>query len=161
MRILRLLATLAPLMIVSQPALAAATVPSIPFERYTLKNGLQVVLVEDHRLPLVAVNIWYRVGAANESPGLTGFAHLFEHMMFAGTKHVPRGLADRLLEAAGGSDSNATTGNDRTNYFDTVPANQLELALWVHADRMGYLLDALDRTALAKQQDCVRKEARQ
>jgi zinc protease len=145
---------------------AAATTPSapvrtIPFEKYSLKNGLQVILVEDHRLPLVAVNIWYHVGAANESPGLTGFAHLFEHMMFAGTKHIPRGLADRLIEGAGATESNATTDFDRTNYFDTTPASQLELALWVHADRMGYLLDALDQTALANQQDVVRNELRQ
>src|SRR5262249_32393138 len=97
---------------------AVSPLPSIPFEKYTLGNGLQVILVEDHRLPIVAVNIWYRVGAANERAGLTGFAHLFEHMMFAGTKHIPRGVAERLLEAAGGSDSNASTGFGRTNYFD-------------------------------------------
>src|SRR5262245_21420283 len=149
----------------AQPAAPAAAVardlPSIRFERYTLKHGFQVILVEDHRLPLVAVNIWYRVGAANESPGLTGFAHLFEHMMFAGTKHIARGLSERLLEGAGGTESNATTSFDRTNYFDTVPSNQLELALWTHADRMGYLLDALDQTALANQQDVVRNELRQ
>jgi len=142
-------------------AAAVSPLPSIPFEKYVLGNGLQVILVENHRLPLVAVNIWYRVGAANERPGLTGFAHLFEHMMFAGTKHIPRGVAERLLEAAGGSDSNASTGFDRTNYFDTTPSNQLELNLWTHADRMGYLLDALDETALANQQDVVRNELRQ
>jgi zinc protease len=140
---------------------AAAPLPHIPFEKYTLPNGLEVILVEDHRLPMVAVNIWYHVGPANEAPGLTGFAHLFEHMMFAATKHVPRGLADRLLEGAGATDSNGSTDYDRTNYFDTVPSNQLELALWVHADRMGYLLDVLDQTALANQQDVVRNERRQ
>lgn len=140
---------------------APSDIPQIPFEKYTLKNGLEVILVEDKRLPLVAVNIWYHVGAANEEPGLTGFAHLFEHMMFAATKHVPRGMADRLLEGAGGSDSNGTTNNDRTNYFDTVPSHQLELALWIHADRMGFLLDVLDQTALANQQDVVRNERRQ
>jgi zinc protease len=149
------------LLATSLSATAATDLPTVPFERYTLKNGLQVILVEDRRLPLVAVNLWYRVGAANESPGLTGFAHLFEHMMFTGTKHVPRGLAERLLEAAGGTESNATTSFDRTNYFDTVPSHQLELALWAHADRMGYLLDALDQTALANQQDVVRNELRQ
>ncbi|HAT33285.1 MAG TPA: peptidase M16 [Janthinobacterium sp.] len=142
-------------------AAASAAIPNIPFEKYTLPNGLDVILVEDHKLPVVAVNVWYHVGPANEAPGLTGFAHLFEHMMFAATKHVPRGLADQLLEGAGATDSNGSTDFDRTNYFDTVPANQLELALWVHSDRMGYLLDVLDQTALSNQQDVVRNERRQ
>jgi len=139
----------------------AAAVPQVRYEKTTLPNGLEVILVEDHRLPIVAVNIWYHVGPANEAPGLTGFAHLFEHMMFAGTRHLPRGLADRLLEGAGATDSNGSTDYDRTNYYDTVPSNQLELALWVHADRMGYLLDVLDQTALSNQQDVVRNERRQ
>ena len=112
-------------------------------------------------MPIVAVNLWYHVGAANEEPGRTGFAHLFEHMMFTGSKHIRRGLAEELLAAAGVSDSNASTSFDRTNYFDTVPSNQLELALWTHADRMGYLLDSLDQTALTNQQDVVRNERRQ
>jgi zinc protease len=137
------------------------SVPRIPFEKYTLPNGLDVILVENHRLPLTAVNLWYHVGPANEAPGLTGFAHLFEHMMFAASKHVPRGKADKLLEGAGATDSNGSTDFDRTNYFDTVPSNQLELALWVHADRMGYLLDVLDQTALTNQIDVVRNERRQ
>jgi zinc protease len=140
---------------------ANGTLPRIAFEKTVLPNGLEVILVEDHRLPIVAVNIWYHVGPSNEAPGLTGFAHLFEHMMFAATRHVPRGEADRLLEGAGATDSNGSTDYDRTNYFDTVPANQLELALWVHADRMGYLLDVLDQTALSNQQDVVRNERRQ
>ena len=140
---------------------AAAEVPQVRYDKTTLPNGLEVILVEDHRLPIVAVNIWYHVGPANEAPGLTGFAHLFEHMMFAGTRHLPRGLADRLLEGAGATDSNGSTDYDRTNYYDTVPSNQLELALWVHADRMGYLLDVLDQTALSNQQDVVRNERRQ
>lgn len=136
-------------------------VPHIAFDKYTLPNGLQVILVEDKRLPLVAVNVWYHVGPANEAPGLAGFAHLFEHMMFAGSKHLPRGLADRLLEGAGATDSNGGTGYDSTSYYDTVPSNQLELALWVHADRMGYLLDVLDQKALTNQQDVVRNERRE
>ncbi|THC42876.1 pitrilysin family protein [Massilia sp. Mn16-1_5] len=135
-------------------------IPNIAFDKYVLPNGLQVILVEDKRLPLVAVNVWYHVGPANEAPGLTGFAHLFEHMMFAGSKHLPRGLADRLMEGAGASDSNGSTDYDRTNYYDTVPSNQLELALWVHADRMGYLLDVLDQKSLTNQQDVVRNERR-
>ncbi|OYO31021.1 pitrilysin family protein [Janthinobacterium sp. PC23-8] len=142
-------------------AAGATAVPHIAYEKYTLPNGLEVILVEDHKLPVTAVNIWYHVGPANEAPGLTGFAHLFEHMMFAATKHVPRGLADQLLEGAGATDSNGSTDFDRTNYFDTVPSNQLELALWTHSDRMGYLLDVLDQTALTNQQDVVRNERRQ
>lgn len=118
-------------------------------------------MVADHRLPLVAVNVWYHVGAANETPGRTGFAHLFEHMMFAGSKHIPNGMADSLLEAAGGDTSNGSTSFDRTNYFETVPSNQLELSLWIHADRMGYMLDVLDAKALAVQQAVVRNERRQ
>lgn len=147
----------------SSAAATETTLPGIPniaFDKYTLPNGLQVILVEDKRLPLVAVNVWYHVGPANEVPGLTGFAHLFEHMMFAGSKHLPRGLADRLMEGAGASDSNGSTDYDRTNYYDTVPSNQLELALWVHADRMGYLLDVLDQKSLTNQQDVVRNERR-
>src|SRR6266403_6180247 len=140
---------------------SAEAPPSIPYEKYRLANGLEVILSQDRTLPLVAVDIWYQVGAANEEPTRTGFAHLFEHMMFTGTKHVPRGLDDRLLEAAGVGDSNAATSFDRTNYFDTLPANQLELGLWIHADRMGYLLDALDQKALTNQQDVVRNERRE
>ncbi|MEW6023872.1 MAG: pitrilysin family protein [Pseudomonadota bacterium] len=143
------------------PPAASADIPHVAFDKYTLPNGLQVILVEDKRLPLVAVNVWYHVGPANEAPGLAGFAHLFEHMMFAGSKHLPRGLADRLLESAGASDSNGGTGYDSTSYYDTVPANQLELALWVHADRMGYLLDVLDQKSLTNQQDVVRNERRE
>src|SRR6266566_9414989 len=140
---------------------SAEAPPSIPYEKYRLANGLEVILSQDRTLPLVAVDVWYHVGAANEEPARTGFAHLFEHMMFTGTKHIPRGMAEKLLEAAGGTDANATTSFDRTNYFDTVPSNQLELALWTHADRMGYLLDSLDQKALTNQQDVVRNERRQ
>ena len=143
------------------PTPASAAVPAIAFDKFVLPNGLQVILVEDKRLPIVAVNLWYHVGPANEAPGLTGFAHLFEHMMFAATRHIPRGMADRLLEGAGATDSNGGTGYDSTSYYDTVPSNQLELALWVHADRMGYLLDVLDQPALSNQQDVVRNERRQ
>ena len=120
-----------------------------------------MILSENHRLPLVAVNLWYHVGPANEEPGRTGFAHLFEHMMFQGSKHVPRRLHFRLLEGAGGSDLNGTTDFDRTNYFETVPADRLELALWLESDRMGYLLDKVDQAKLSNQQDVVRNERRQ
>lgn len=145
----------------SMPVTSVVSMPKIAIEQYTLANGLNVVLVPNKRLPAVAVNIWYHVGPANEEPGLTGFAHLFEHMMFAGSRHIERGAADKMLEAIGVSDSNGTTDFDRTNYYDTVPSNQLELALWIHADRMGYLPDVLDQTALSNQQDVVRNERRQ
>jgi zinc protease len=140
---------------------AAADVPRIAFEKYTLPNGLDVILSRDGRVPMVAVNLWYHVGPANEEPGRTGFAHLFEHMMFQSSKHVPPDSHFKLLEAAGASDINGTTDYDRTNYFETVPANQLELALWLESDRMGYLLDKVDQAALSNQQDVVRNERRQ
>jgi zinc protease len=140
---------------------APADTPTIEFEKYALPNGLEVILSEDHRLPLVAVNLWYHVGPANEEPGRTGFAHLFEHMMFQGSKHVPGDTHFRALEGAGASDLNGTTDFDRTNYFETVPANQLELALWLESDRMGYLLDQVDQANLSNQQDVVRNERRQ
>jgi zinc protease len=140
---------------------SAIVVPTIKFEKYTLPNGLVVILSEDHRLPLVSTNIWYHVGPANELPGRTGFAHLFEHMMFEGSKHVPGNSHIRFMEAAGASDLNGTTDFDRTNYFETIPSNQLELALWLESDRMGYLPDQVDQASLTNQQDVVRNERRQ
>jgi zinc protease len=136
-------------------------VPNIVSEKYRLANGLEVILAEDHRLPVVAVNVWYHVGPANEEPGRTGFAHLFEHMMFQGSKHVAGKFGDALLERAGASNMNGTTDFDRTNYYETVPSNQLELALWLESDRMGYLLEQLDQRNLSNQQDVVRNERRQ
>lgn len=156
----------APLPALAQSATATGeavkkTTATIPFEKYKLKNGLEVILSEDHRLPLVAVNIWYHVGPANERPDRTGFAHLFEHMMFEGSKHVGAKAHFKNLEAAGASDINGTTDFDRTNYFETLPSNQLELALWLESDRMGYLRETLDREKLANQRDVVRNERRQ
>src|SRR5579863_7470472 len=145
----------------SASAAADIALPTIRYEEYTLANGLVVILSEDHRLPLVSTNIWYHVGPANELPGRTGFAHLFEHMMFEGSKHVPGNAHIRYLEAAGASDLNGTTDFDRTNYFETLPSNQLELALWLESDRMGYLPDKLDQASLTNQQDVVRNERRQ
>ena len=139
----------------------AHKLPTIPFEEYKLNNGLQVILSEDHTLPLVSVNIWYHVGAANEKAGRTGFAHLFEHMMFEGSQHVGAKAHFSYLEAAGATEINATTDFDRTNYFETVPSNQLDLALWLESDRMGYLLGKLDIQNLANQRDVVRNERRQ
>jgi zinc protease len=148
----------------AQPSTQArrpSDIPQIPFEKVTLPNGLEVILSQKRGLPMVAVNLWYHVGPAYEAPGRTGFAHLFEHMMFQSSKHVPEDSHFKLLEAAGASDINGTTDFDRTNYFETVPSNQLELALWLESDRMGYLLDKLDQASLSNQQDVVRNERRQ
>jgi zinc protease len=135
--------------------------PEITYERIKLSNGLEVLLHEDHKLPIVAVDIWYHVGPVKERAGRTGFAHLFEHMMFEGSKHVGEKAHFKYLEAAGATDINGTTSFDRTNYFETVPSNQLEIALWLESDRMGFLLDTLDRAKLTNQRDVVRNEKRQ
>ncbi len=136
-------------------------IPKFDIEKYTLPNGLEVILSEDHRVPLVGVDIWYHVGPAHEAAGRTGFAHLFEHMMFQGSKHIESDAHFRLLAGAGGTGVNGTTGFDRTNYFETLPSNQLELALWLESDRMGYLLETVDQAKLSNQQDVVRNERRQ
>jgi zinc protease len=136
-------------------------IPESRFEKYQLKNGLDVILMEDHRLPLVAVDIWYHVGPANERRGLTGFAHLFEHMMFEGSKYVGEKAHFLYLESAGASTINGTTDFDRTNFYETLPSNQLELALWLESDRMGFLLEKLDGQKLENQQAVVRNERRQ
>jgi zinc protease len=135
--------------------------PELKYETYTLPNGLKVITHEDHRLPLVAVDLWYHVGPLNEKAGRTGFAHLFEHMMFEGSEHVGEKAHIKFVEGAGATDVNGTTDFDRTNYFETMPANQLELALWLESDRMGFLLEGLDRVKLANQRDVVRNERRQ
>jgi zinc protease len=127
----------------------------------TLPNGLQVVLHEDHRTPIVAVNLWYHVGSKEEPPGRYGFAHLFEHVMFQGSKHVPEDTYFRYLERAGASNVNGTTNEDRTNYFETVPRNRLELALWLESDRMGFLLEHVDQQTFAGQREVVKNERRQ
>jgi zinc protease len=132
----------------------------IPFETYKLPNGLTVILSEDHTTPTVAVDVWYHVGSKNEIAGRTGFAHLFEHVMFTGSAHVPYGLHDKLTEGVGGGNNGSTT-NDRTNYFETIPSNYLESALWMESDRMGFLLDKLDITKLNAQRDVVKNERRQ
>jgi zinc protease len=134
---------------------------AIRHEKYTLPNGFEVILVEDHRLPLVAFNLWVHAGPRNEAKGQTGFAHLFEHLMFAGSRHVPRGKFDQYVDAAGGTDANGSTNFDRTNYFFTLPSNQLEKGLWLKADMLGWMIDEVDSVALANQQDVVRNERRQ
>ena len=135
--------------------------PVLKYEEYKLPNGLQVLMYRDSRLPLVALDVWYHVGPANERPGRTGFAHLFEHMMFEGSEHVGEKAHFRYLEGAGATGVNGTTDFDRTNYFETLPSNQLELGLWLESDRMGFLLETLDRTRLTNQRDVVRNERRQ
>ena len=136
-------------------------VPKLDIEKYTLANGLEVILSEDHRVPLIGVDVWYHVGPAHEAPGRTGFAHLFEHMMFQGSKHIENDAHFRLLAGGGATGVNGTTNFDRTNYFETMPSNQLELALWLESDRMGYLLEKVDQAKLSNQQDVVRNERRQ
>jgi zinc protease len=135
--------------------------PEVKYEKFVLPNGLVVLMHEDHRLPLVAVDLWYHVGPLNERAGRTGFAHLFEHMMFEGSEHVGEKAHIKYVEGAGATDVNGTTDFDRTNYFETVPSNQLELALWLESDRMGFLLEGLDREKLTNQRDVVRNERRQ
>lgn len=142
-------------------ALAADPAPSIPFEKYTLDNGLEVILSPDSRLPLVATDIWYHVGGGYELPGRSGFAHLFEHIMFQGSRNVPEDQFFPILEGAGATFVNGTTDFDRTNYLETVPSNQLELALWLESDRMGFLLDTLTQERLDNQRAVVRKERQQ
>ncbi|MDQ6737043.1 MAG: insulinase family protein, partial [Gemmatimonadota bacterium] len=140
--------------------LTAQSVPRITVEKYTLPNGLEVILHEDHTTPMVAVNTWYHVGSGDEKFGRTGFAHLFEHLMFMGSQHVPTGQFDQMLEAAGGN-NNASTNEDRTNYYETVPSNALALALYLDSDRMGYLVQALDSAKVDIQRDVVKNERRQ
>ena len=134
--------------------------PKIKFEKYTLPNGLEVILHEDHSTPIVAVDTWYHVGSGDEQVGRTGFAHLFEHIMFMGSQHVPVGAFDQLLEAAG-ADNNGSTTEDRTNYYETLPSNALPLALWLDSDRMGFLLPTMDLAKVNLQRDVVKNERRQ
>jgi zinc protease len=138
----------------------AQTTLQVPYTHFTLPNGLNVILHEDHSVPLVSVNVWYHVGSANEKPGRTGFAHLFEHLMFMGSGHVKPGEFDAWLEGAGGN-NNGSTSNDRTNYWINVPSNALELALFLESDRMGYLLDSMTPQTVDAQRDVVKNERRQ
>jgi zinc protease len=131
----------------------------IPIETFRLSNGLSVVLSEDHTAPIVAVNLWYHVGSANERQGRTGFAHLFEHMLFQGSADVGANEHFELVQRAGGT-LNGSTWLDRTNYYETVPSNQLELVLWLEANRMGYLLPAMTQQKLDTQRDVVQNERR-
>jgi zinc protease len=138
----------------------AQSVPKLQFEKLTLPNGLQVILHEDHSTPIVVANTWYRVGSGDEKPGRTGFAHLFEHLMFLGSQNVPQGQFDKWLEAVG-ADNNGTTDFDRTSYYEQLPSNALPLALWLDADRMGNLLPVMTQSKLDLQRDVVKNERRQ
>ena len=139
----------------------AADDPKIPFERYKLENGLEVILHQDRAVPLVAVNVWYHVGSGDETPGKSGFAHLFEHMLFQGSKHVGEDKHFEVLLNIGASGVNGTTNSDRTNYFEVVPSHQIETALWLESDRMGYMLPLLNEKSLRNQIEVVRNERRQ
>jgi zinc protease len=146
--------------IAEEPPKAAVSV-EVPFEKYNLDNGLEVILHVDRSAPLIAVNVWYHVGSGDELVGKSGFAHLFEHMMFQGTKHTGQDVHFPILQQIGASAINGTTNPDRTNYFETVPAHQIETALWLESDRMGFLLDALSEESFRNQVDVVRNERRQ
>ncbi|MFO1512369.1 MAG: pitrilysin family protein [Verrucomicrobiota bacterium] len=148
-------------------ATAAATAPEIeiPFKKFVLTNGLTLIVHEDHKAPIVAVNLWYHVGSKNEKPGKTGFAHLFEHMMFTGSDHF-KGNGDQsaffgAMERIGATDLNGTTSNDRTDFFENVPKNALDVALWIESDRMGHLLGSVDQARLDTQRGVVQNEKRQ
>jgi zinc protease len=129
----------------------------LKYEKFVLDNGLEVILYKDNSIPSVAVNLWYKVGSANEKPGKTGLAHLFEHMMFQGSLHVPKEMHFKYIQEAGGT-LNGTTNTDRTNYFETLPSPALELALWLESDRMGFLLPALTQEKLDNQREVVMNE---
>ncbi len=132
----------------------------IPYERFVLDNGLTVIVHEDHKAPIVAINTWYHVGSKNEKPGKTGFAHLFEHLMFGGSEHAPGRYIDGM-ERIGATDLNGTTNPDRTNYFENVPTSAVDFTLWMESDRMGHLLGALDQKTLDLQRGVVQNEKRQ
>jgi zinc protease len=141
-------------------AQAPSALLEVPYTQFTLANGLNVILHRDTSVPIVSVNVWYHVGSANEQPGRTGLAHLFEHLMFEGSGHVAEGAFDTLLEGAGGS-NNGSTDLDRTNYFIDLPANALELAFFLESDRMAYLLDTMTPARVDGQRDVVKNERRQ
>ena len=144
----------------AEAATNSSNTVSIPYEKYTLENGLTVILHEDHSDPLVHVDVTYHVGSAREDVGKSGFAHFFEHMMFQGSKHVADEQHFKVITESGGN-LNGTTNTDRTNYFETVPANQLEKVLWLESDRMGYLLEAVDQTKFENQRETVKNERAQ
>src|SRR5271157_2672825 len=138
---------------------------NISNQKFVLSNGLTLIVHEDHKAPIVAVNLWYHVGSKNEKPGKTGFAHLFEHLMFTGSEHLSTGHNQRAffqtMEQIGATDLNGTTSEDRTDFFENVPKNALDVALWMESDRMGHLLAAVDQAKLDEQRGVVQNEKRQ
>ena len=155
-----------PALLVAGTVFAAAPKPAplpsvdIPYEKFVLANGLTLIVHEDHKAPVVAVNVWYHVGSKDERPGRTGFAHLFEHLMFNGSEnHNDEWF--RPMEAAGATKLNGTTWLDRTNYFQNVPTSALDMTLWMESDRMGHLLGAIDQAKLDEQRGVVQNEKRQ
>lgn len=160
----RWIALMGALGLITATLAAAAPAPGmdvdIPFTRFTLKNGLTVVVHEDHKAPIVTVKVWYHVGSKDEPAGRTGFAHLYEHLMFTGTQHAPDGF-NQLLARIGATDNNGTTNEDRTDYYENVPSNALDTALWMESERMGFFLPALDQKKLDTQRGVVQNEKRQ
>ena len=142
------------------PKAAALPVVDIPYQKFVLDNGLTLIVHEDHKAPVVAVNIWYHVGSKDERPGRTGFAHLFEHLMFNGSENYKDDWF-KVMEAAGASKLNGSTWFDRTNYFQNVPTSAVDLTLWMESDRMGHLLGAIDQKVLDEQRGVVQNEKRQ
>ena len=142
------------------PLGAQGTPLRVPVTVDTLPNGLTLIVHEDRSVPVVTTNVWYHVGSGDERPGRTGFAHLFEHLMFMGSRHAPYPQFDRLLEAAGASNNGSTT-TDRTNYYESGPANSLPLMLWLEADRLGWMLETMDSAKVDLQRDVVKNERRQ
>src|SRR5437867_8897638 len=143
-----------------RPRAAEPAAITIPYQRFALKNGLTLLVHEDHKAPIVAVNIWYHVGSKNERPGRTGFAHLFEHLMFNGSEHFNDDYF-QPFERIGATDQNGTTNEDRTNYFENVPTNAVDLALWMESDRMGHLTGAISQPKLDEQRGVVQNEKRE
>ena len=151
---------LAPSPLLASPVADTGTATLVPYEEFTLPNGLRVIVHTDRKAPIVAVNLWYHVGSKDEPAGRSGFAHLFEHLMFNGSENHP-GEYFGPFELAGATDMNGTTWLDRTNYFQNVPTTALDMALWMESDRMGHLLGAIDQKVLDEQRGVVQNEKRQ
>src|SRR4051794_20112747 len=134
---------------------------NVPFTQFTLPNGLHVILHEDHTVPLATVNVWYHVGSAREKPGRTGFAHLFEHLLFLESENLGKGGLDKMTARIGGSGANGSTNTDRTNYLQTVPNDALEKMLWAEADKLGWFINTVTTPVLAKEKQVVKNEKRQ
>src|SRR5689334_1605931 len=153
------------LCLVSLPLVAAQKLDlganlQIPHKKFVLKNGLTLIVHEDHKAPIVAVNVWYHVGSKNEKAGKTGFAHLFEHLMFNGSEHFDDDYF-KAMEKVGATDLNGTTSEDRTNYFENAPKDALDFLLWMESDRMGHLVGAINQAKLDEQRGVVQNEKRQ